>query len=548
MKIRKLLIMFLTLIFALIITGCGKSEEPLYDESGRSIIKIFMNSGNEFDGIEKDSVWKKIEEEANVSLKITGATHNSDYYLKLNPMINTGKIPDVVFSVPSSSSNAYSNWVDQDLLWNIDDLLAEKPGEYPYIEALFATQQYKNITYGDGAHTMIPLISSNNGWGIYYNAQWLINVGYVNDDGSARVPVTIEEFADVMRLFTTADPNKNGKDDTWGLSPYGSTFYLNPLYHAFGVTPDYDIDANGNASYMYLQPEFKNFLMWFNDMYESGYVNKQFSSNKNNDDRDDFYEGKAGILITNAEQHVTWIANGFTGFNKKGEIVVGPAPVGVEGYYNSCEGVGGFSDWGGWWGGYSISKKCHDPHAALRLFNYIYSPEGIKLSHYGIEGLHYDVVDGEIMPNVDGRIEESDHTFNLINDSDGYSQPLGYYKLGSLLCGNFTWDSELTKITPTLDPSALDIKYQSIIEDAHRYNVLCSSKLTNVTGFYSSYNLKMSKIEDACNIYAINAIMGKSNFTSDYDDLIAKVEGKGYDWSSVQKMILEVAGKAGIIK
>ena len=546
MKMRKLYIMLWMLAALFVISSCGK-EEALVDESGRSIITIFMNSGNEFDGVKKDSVWNKIEEEANVSLKITGATHNSDYYTKLNPMVNTGNIPDVIFTVPSSSSNAYANWIEQDLLWNIDDLLAEKPGEYPYLEALFATEQYKNITYGDGAHTMIPLISSSNGWGIYYNAEWLINVGYVNEDGTARTPKTLVEFAEVMRLFTVADPDKNGKDDTWGLSPYGDTFYLNPLYHAFGVTPDFDIDENGNATYMFLQPEFKNFLSWFHDLYKAGYVDPQYATNKNSADRDKFYEGKVGILITNAEQHVTWIANGFEGFHSSGKLVVGPAPVGVEGYYGSVDGVGGFSDWGGWWGGYSISKDCHDPHAALRLFNYLYSPEGIKLSHYGIEGVHYDMVDGKVVPNVDGRNEElNEDAFNSINDAEGYTGPLGYYKLGSLLCGNFTWNEDFTEITPLLVPEALDVKYQDLIKLANQYNILCSSKLTNVTGFYSSYNTKMTKIKDACNTYAINAIMGNSNLSGDYNDLLSKIEGKGYDWSGVKAMIVEVAGKAGI--
>ena len=352
-----------------------------------------------------------------------------------------------------------------------------------------------------------------------------------------------------MRLFTTADPDKDGKNNTWGLSPYGDTFYLNPLYHAFGVTPDYDIDNSGEATYMYLQPGFKNFLSWFSDMYKAGYVDPQYATNKNNADRDKFYEGKVGILITNAEQPVTWIANGFEGFHSNGKLTVGPAPVGVSGYYNSCEGVGGFSNWGGWWGGYSISKDCHDPHAALRLFNYLYSPEGIKLSHYGIEGVHYDMVDGEVVANVDGRNEElNEQAFNSINDADGYTMPLGYYKLGSLLCGNFVWNDDLTSITQVLLPNALDVKYQDLIKKANEYNVLCSSKLTNVTGFYASYNTKMTKIEDACNTYAINAIMGNSNLTSDYEELLSKIEGKGYDWTGVKAMIKEVAGKAGIVQ
>mgnify|MGYP003322385149 CR=1 FL=1 len=62
-------------------------------------------------------------------------------------MINTGDIPDVIFTVPSSSIKAYNNWIEQDLFWNIDELFAEKPGEYSYLEALFDSAQYNNITF-----------------------------------------------------------------------------------------------------------------------------------------------------------------------------------------------------------------------------------------------------------------------------------------------------------------------------------------------------------------------------------------------------------------
>ena len=191
----------------------------------------------------------------------------------------------------------------------------------------------------------------------------------------------------------------------------------------------------------------------------------------------------------------------------------------------------------------------HIGGARSALFNYLYSPEGIKLSHYGIEGVHYDMVDGEVVANVDGRNEElNENAFNSINDADGYTMPLGYYKLGSLLCGNFVWNDDLTEITQVLLPSALDVKYQDLIKAANEYNTLCSSKLINVTGFYASYNTKMTKIEDACNTYAINAIMGNANLTSDYNELLSKIEGKGYDWTGVKAMILEVAGKAGIVQ
>ena len=39
-----------------------------------------------------------------------------------------------------------------------------------------------------------------------------------------------------------------------------------------------------------------------------------------------------------------------------------------------------------------------------------------------------------------------------------------------------------------------------------------------------------------------------SNLTSDYEQLLSKLEGKNYDWSGVQRMILEVARNAGVIQ
>ena len=548
MKMKKLIFLFLVLVLISGISACGGSDEPEVDESGKSIIRIFMNGGNEYDGRKKDSVWLKIEEEANVSLRIEGATHNSDYYQTLNPMINTGDIPDVIFTVPSSSGKAYNNWIEQDLFWNIDELLAEKPGEYPYIEALLGSEQYKNITYGENAHTMIPYITSNSGWGIYYRTDWLINVGYteLDTDGNkiAKTPKTIEEVQEVLKLFTENDPDKNGKKDTYGISPFGETFYLNPLYHAFGVTPDYDLDSDNKASYMYLQPEFKNFLSWFNKMYENGYVDPQFATNKDNADREKFYKGQVGILITNAETHVSWVANAFESANGVGNLTFGDAPIGTKNL--GKEGAQGFSDWGGWWGGYSISKDCKDPHAALRLFNYLYSPEGLMTRCYGILDLHYKIEDGKVVPLIDGRNEEPEGTFVSCILEDGSSSPAGYYKLGNAFSGNFEWNSDFTAITSKIEPEIINERYADLIALGAQKNSLCRSRLTNVTGFYSSYVTKMRKIEDETNTYAILAIMGQSNLTSDYDALLNKLNEKAYDWKGVSRMIEEVASLAGV--
>ena len=61
-------------------------------------LRIFMNGGNDYEGKKKDSIYKAIEEKTKVNMRIEGATHNSDYYTTLNPMINTGDIPDIIFT------------------------------------------------------------------------------------------------------------------------------------------------------------------------------------------------------------------------------------------------------------------------------------------------------------------------------------------------------------------------------------------------------------------------------------------------------------------
>ncbi len=330
-------------------------------------------AGNNFDGAEKDRVWSAIEEETKTRLYFEGAAHNSDYYNTLSPMINTGDLPDILFSVPSGSDGAYSLWADQEdgVLVNIDELLAERPGDFPWIEKLLSSAQYRNLVY-DGAHTLVPWCTTANSWGIYYRSDWLINVGETNPDGTAKLPITLQDFERVLKKFTENDPDQNGKNDTWGLSPGSGAHFWNPLYHAFGVTDGWDLDEQDNPVYIYTRPEFKNFLAWANSLYSNGYIDPQFNTNINNLDRTKFQDGKVGILITNAEQHVTWVATPFEQKQGAGKLIMGPAPMGTAAL--GAEGLSGFSNWGGWWGGFSITTACEDPFAALGLLDLMCSP------------------------------------------------------------------------------------------------------------------------------------------------------------------------------
>lgn len=528
------------LVVGIALSSCGRGQST-EDDTGKTYIHCWINEGNKYEGAKKDSILKSIEDKCGINLQVTGTTHNDTYYTTLNPKINTGEMLDIVFTVPTAQGDGYNEWIDQGLLCDYDTLMAEKPGEYPYLEALFASDDYKNIQFGDGLHTMIPFITSRNSWTIYYRADWLKEIGYTttNEAGEeiARAPVNMDEFQDVMIKFKEKHPK------TYPLSPGNSASWLNPLYHAFGCTTDYDI-IDGEVTHHYLQPEYKEFLEWAADMRSQGLIDPQFGTNNNNLDRDKFYEGKSGILITNGESHVQWVVNGVERIHGKGTVCVGPAPVGTKTI--GKEGCGGFSDWGGWWGGFSLSSQCKDKHAVMRFFDYILSPEGNNLFHFGVEGKHYDKVGDEIVPNLEGRYEEPEGTFYTVDVDNGRKEPVGMHELGSHFQGKVDWVSD-TKFTFTPDNTSIPVQYKEYFDETVRLNTVVTSKLTNVTGWPSSYMTKMNKVEDACNTYTIQAITGKKNLTTDYEALLKTIEKTTYEWSSIKRMIKEVARNLGII-
>lgn len=551
LKSKKLLGVSLLVVTATSLSSClfSKNKESKYDETGKYKLTCWINEGDMFEGRQKDSVLKEIEEKCGVSLEVTGATHNDNYYTTLNPIINTGSAGDLVFIVPSGC-DPYTDWVEQDYFYDYEELIAEKPGEYPYLEKLLNSEQYKNIQYadsnGDGMHTIMPYITSKNGWTIYYRSDWLINIGYytLDSDGKKvpKVPTNMDEFQDVLMKFTLNDPDGNGKNDTCGLSPANKATWFSPLFHAFGCTTDYDLDENNEPIYQYLQPEYVNFLNWAKDMTNRGYIDKQFVSNSNNLDRDKFYKGTSGVLITNGETHVQWVVKGVENIHGKGSCCVGPAPIGTATV--GKEGCGGFSDWGGWWGGFSLSRECENPHAAMKFLDFINSPEGLKLFHFGKENVHYTEENGTFIPNIENRFNEPSETFKVIETASGENEPAGMHQLGNHFQTYYEWQGDGSiKFIP--DNTSIPFQYRSYFDETVRLNTLVTSRLTNVTGWPSTTAAMMKDITDELNTYTIAVIPNKDkNTTTDYNAVINKISAK---WSQIKKVIKEVAHDCGII-
>lgn len=538
-------------------TGCGE-RKPSGGGSAQTV-RIFTYSGNEFDSVTMDSVMKKVEETVGVKLAFEGAVAD-DYYTKLTPMMSTGDWPDLIWSDPENSSGAFQIWANpkQDLLYNLDELLAGNADRYPYLTKLIYCDQYKNIMYYDG-HYIVPEVQTTTAWAIYYRADWLEQIGFVDEDGNAKAPTTLDEFEYVMSrfsgtgLFTDANGQKTGQ--TYGLSPNTQNFYVNPLYGAFGITPDWDITEEGEVSYMYAREEFKPYLKWMNAMYKNNYIEPTFNQNVGFTDRDSWYNGRVGCIMTNGEAHMEWVVGNFESSQGAGKVIVGPPLEGtgnvssLTGCTLGVAGERGYSNWGGYYGGYAITKGTKDPYKTLDLLEYLVSPEGSMLRLYGIEGTHYTLdAKGNVVVDVDGRTNERINYFESVTEADGTSSCAGLHKMGGRFGYNVDWDyfDETGEIVVATDIGSLYPKYRDLVNQAIEYTkYLQTPKLLNVTAFPSTISTKRTEVMNISAQFINKAIIGTVNLDSDWSAMLKDLESAGY--STVKAVMRETAVELGII-
>lgn len=514
-------------------------------------LTLFINNGQDFDGATRDPIWNMIEEAAGVSLTFRGTTHGPGYYASLNPLMNTiQNMPDLVFSVPRDLGvgTFMDVWTapGRALLYSYCELLARYPaGTFPWIERVLASDRFINLRH-NGSQYILPLIASENSGGVYWRADWLIAVGLFDTvDGVQvpRIPTNMDEFTEAIRRFSHySHPGNTGANagrSTWGYCPARNEFAWETLMQAFGVTPNWDL-RNGEIDYMFTTPEFRNFLIWANQMHRNGNIMPTFNAIQQGGDRDEFYSSRVGVLITNAESHTTFIMQRMANMGHAANVVMGPPPVGTANI--GVPGAGGFSNFGGWWGGFSITRMCADIDGALKFLDFMYSPEGSMIRSFGVEGTHYDLVEGEIIPNNAART--ANRGFEMFNGA-----PTGRYRLGISFGYPIDWAywEETGDIIPKIYLSSFDPVYNHLVQSALDNLSIVSSQLTNITAFTPATTGAMVRVEDASLAFRDGAILGRPGFnlTNNWDNMVNSA--KGPTWPIMTGAMLETLRELGVI-
>ncbi|WP_248930644.1 extracellular solute-binding protein [Paenibacillus hamazuiensis] len=330
---------------------------------------------------EDNPVTKELEKRTNVKLKVT-MFPNNDFNNKYNVLAASGDLQDI----SRLGAFDYQKYVDQGLFLDLTKYLDEYgPNLKKALKPeLWDLTKYKGkqfvIPYENAAGKEVPVVRRD----------WL-------DALNLKMPANLDEFEAMLKAFTFDDPDKNGKNDTFGLgvtNTYSETFM--PIFGAFGIAPGLFGGSNPMNSYlkdnkMYpiaVSPEYKAAVEYIKKLWDDKVIDPELFTIKADQAQQKAAQGKIGYFTawwSIAPQQLTQQL-------KMKEIVPNAKWDPIYPGLTGPNGKSGMLSFGNIGATVAISAKAKNPVAAIRFLDYLATDEGWELSHYGIKGAHYTSV------------------------------------------------------------------------------------------------------------------------------------------------------------
>ncbi|QJD83972.1 extracellular solute-binding protein [Cohnella herbarum] len=259
----------------------GKYDPPIEVSTVRSI-----NAGVKFqEGDSLDSnIWTK-DFESTLGIKVINKWKVSDqqYQNKMAVTMASGDLPDFMLV----DAQQFQILVQADTIADLTDTYAKYASDLTK----------KSIEEGGGLRLKASTVNGKimgipaDGGGrddahsLYIRTDWLKNVGL-------EPPKTMDDVINIALAFTKNDPDKNGKNDTYGLSLDMNLFngwsglegFFNG-YHAYPFNPTKGTATNlnfvkgsdGKAAWADVQPEVKTALGKLQELFKAGAIYPEFS-------------------------------------------------------------------------------------------------------------------------------------------------------------------------------------------------------------------------------------------------------------------------------
>jgi len=336
------------------------------------------------------------ELEKRLNIKINLQTFlPDDYKSKINVGLASGSAPDMFF-VPDR--NTFTKLAKQGVLYDFT----------PQMGQLQPTVQFvgkDNLVKGQvgGKQLGIPQTARAYQYSLWARKDWL-------DALKLEPPKTIEDFMTVAKAMRFNDPDGNNNKDTYGYSGR-PTEALGPLFGAFGTTyPGYFYLKDGKLVNSLYDPAMKDALAYIKELFDADVVDPELLANTKLQHKDKAFQGQIGMMYFNWPNIATESkVKEYKAINPKAEWIQIDLPAGPGGksaFYNDmgAAAIAAFPK--------TVEKDPKKLEKLIELLNYVSSPEGAKLVMYGLEGVHYEMKDGAIVPSTDeATVKDASYTY-----------------------------------------------------------------------------------------------------------------------------------------
>ena len=180
----------------------------------------------------------------------------------------------------------------------------------------------------DGVIYGIPGVTvARSYYSLNIRTDWLEKVG-------KDIPVTLDEFADVLRAFTNEDPDGDGVADTYGLSGVQQYLSLTPIFGAFGARPDqaYFLNEDGTVTTNVISEDYKTALAYIRDLYAEGVIDPEIFTADYNTTQEKVVRGEFGMWTGWWSEAGNVVSRfGYEETNPTDSLTVIDPPVGADG-------------------------------------------------------------------------------------------------------------------------------------------------------------------------------------------------------------------------
>ncbi|MEK3722848.1 extracellular solute-binding protein [Paenibacillus sp. FSL H8-0034] len=324
-------------------------------------------------------VFKKLEELTNTKLNITWVP-NAAYKDKLSVSLASNDLPQISVIV-NLEGGIYApsilNGVRSGAFWEIGPMLKD----YPNLGKL-NKDVLENVSHDGKNYALFrPRVLARGG--VVFRKDWLDALGL-------QEPTTIDELYNVIKAFTLNDPDKNGKNDTYGLVSRKGIADLDMLSGFFGAGNGWEL-REGKLVPSFMTKEYLDALKFYNRLYKEKLMNADFAVSEGNQSKALFENGRAGVIISTAIDDVLGNDREIKKTNPKGAAdmvsrIQGPkgerilASAGYNGIFMFPK---------------SSVKTEAEMRAILAFFDQMFKPEIANLLNWGIEGKHYHLENGK---------------------------------------------------------------------------------------------------------------------------------------------------------